>query len=354
MTYKKHLSNKKTSQQTISISPALKDWIQRYVNVQHDQDPEDERYKSVSAFYNTVLEKVLDMFSRGKTLNDMDKAVDSTVSNFYEKFTFNASIPLHEKMLENNRYSNLALNNSLYFLFRLRDFFKKNLKPFSSKSIKIWFERLENFGRTSKLQKLFKIEFKDSTLKSFFVDFVGTEKNLHFENCKINAALIGILGCKVTSILYYPQDLYCRMDFKATDLLYNDKRLRKERISLMNENLRHLINYNRLIQDDDHYLWMKMAEDKDVIINFTNEKVKKKWINLMESEFEKFGENEDFLPNILNFFEKMHWIEIENREVLSFRIRISKEKNKAEIEFLQNYLSKHAKLSEQEGLFYLK
>jgi len=54
-TSKKFLSNKKTAQQSISISPALKDWIQRYVNMNHRESPNDMRFKSVSAFIRFTL-----------------------------------------------------------------------------------------------------------------------------------------------------------------------------------------------------------------------------------------------------------------------------------------------------------
>ncbi len=42
-TSKKFLSNKRTSKQTIVISPALKEWIERYVNVNRRKNPGDER-----------------------------------------------------------------------------------------------------------------------------------------------------------------------------------------------------------------------------------------------------------------------------------------------------------------------
>ena len=59
MTTKRYMSNKKTSQQTISISPSLKDWIRRYVSVMHKKNPRDRNYKSISAFYYSVMENVL-------------------------------------------------------------------------------------------------------------------------------------------------------------------------------------------------------------------------------------------------------------------------------------------------------
>lgn len=68
MTAKKFLSNKKTEQQTISISPALKEWIKRFVNVKHRESPEDKRFKSISAFYNSVMDEVLKKYEKEKNI----------------------------------------------------------------------------------------------------------------------------------------------------------------------------------------------------------------------------------------------------------------------------------------------
>ena len=97
MTSKKYLSKKKTAQQTISISPALKDWIERYVRVNHQSNPKDERYRSISSFYTFVMEKVMDILTKGKTLEDFDAFADSEVKDAFDKITFRATIPYYEK-----------------------------------------------------------------------------------------------------------------------------------------------------------------------------------------------------------------------------------------------------------------
>jgi len=53
------MSEKKTAQQSISLSPALKDWLQRYVNVNHREKPKDKKFKSISAFVTYTLEEAL-------------------------------------------------------------------------------------------------------------------------------------------------------------------------------------------------------------------------------------------------------------------------------------------------------
>ena len=59
MTSEKYLSQKKTTNQTISISPALKEWLQRYVRVEHHKFPEDKRFKSVLAFITHYIKVAL-------------------------------------------------------------------------------------------------------------------------------------------------------------------------------------------------------------------------------------------------------------------------------------------------------
>ncbi len=57
MTAQKYLSQKKTVCQTFSLSPALKDWVGRYVRVNNKKAPEKEQFKSVSAFISSLLMK---------------------------------------------------------------------------------------------------------------------------------------------------------------------------------------------------------------------------------------------------------------------------------------------------------
>ena len=65
---------------------------------------------------------------------------------------------------------------------------------------------------------------------------------MSFENYKYNAALLGLLGSKITDFLYSRKDDYCRFDLKATDLLYRKDLAKKERIKLMNHNVSYFIN----------------------------------------------------------------------------------------------------------------
>lgn len=58
-TTQKYLSQKKTACQTISLSPALKEWLKRYVRVKHRENNEKGKFKSISAFVSSVLEEAM-------------------------------------------------------------------------------------------------------------------------------------------------------------------------------------------------------------------------------------------------------------------------------------------------------
>jgi hypothetical protein len=121
----------------------------------------------------------------------------------------------------------------------------------------------------------------------------------------------------------------------------------------MNDNLTYFINYSRVINDNDYYLWMKMAEDKNIIVCFNNEETKKEWTNLIIDEISKYSEKEKKILQILKYFEKMHWVDIENDEDLIFQVRLSRPKYQSEREYLFETLSQFSSISEMGGKFYL-
>ena len=54
-----YLSNKKTTSQSISMSPAMKDWLNRYVKRMRSNNPQDEDYSSISAFMCSLLDTLI-------------------------------------------------------------------------------------------------------------------------------------------------------------------------------------------------------------------------------------------------------------------------------------------------------
>jgi len=355
MSSKKFLSKKKTVRQTISISPALKEWIERYVNVNSRKYPEDPRFKSISAFYNYVMENNMNIFKRGKTLDDFDRFVDSFMKEFQMEFSFNATIPIYEPALKMNKYVDLDPDNAIRFLFRLRRLaYSVGYNPHDLEEVRIFIDRIRNYFFENKLTKAFNYEIKvdksGEKPQQFIFEFEGYYKNISFENFKFNIAIFSVFGLKLTNLIYSELENYCRLELTPTYLYFDKEMAKKERINLISDNMGNLINYNRIIDDNDHYLWIKMAQDKDVNISFKNEKVKRKWIDSIVKDFS----SENKLLKILKLFKIFHWINIENENELSFKITLSKEKDKKEREFLLEILSNYAQVSESQGKLYLE
>lgn len=358
MSSKKFLSNKKTAQQTISISPALKDWIIRHVHVNHQKNQEDNRFKSVSAFYGYVMEKLLSLYKKGKTLDDLEKIEDKKIKKFFDRFTFQATIPLYEMVVEDHRYSPFSFEFNTRFLLVYLDMFKREVRSHNFKDLEIFFERIRSRYAKTNVSKDMRIEMnlgKNNAPARGTLEFIGKYRNLHFENCKFFAAIFAILGIRVTDFIYSPDDYYCRFELIETDLLFNKEELaKKERLKLIEENVDYITNYNRMLDDKDFYLWMKLAEDNEIFISFKNQIAFNKWIKNIEIQLRKFGRKEEFFAKILLFFNKLHWIRIENIKNLSFRVEQVIEKNKKQKHYLFDYLSKSSELSEIEGIYYLK
>ena len=143
MTPSKFLSNKKSTQQSISISPALKDWVERYVRVQHQKNPEDERYKSVSAFYCSVMEKVLHTFEIGKTLDDFDRLMDPQMNDFIDDFSSNLFIPYIEPAVAMDKYSLVGFKSTTHLFMKMLNIFKEDVDPIISAALEQFLRDLE-------------------------------------------------------------------------------------------------------------------------------------------------------------------------------------------------------------------
>ncbi len=357
MSSEKDLSKKKITQQTISISPALKNKIEKYVIENNQKNPKDKRFKSISAFYNCIMEKTLNCFEQGKTLNDFERFVDEEIQEFFDKISFKGLIPYYENALKANRYTNLTLDDTPRFFLALRKFYTSKIDPYDVKTIKKIFKRIRNYLVSNNLTKEHTLDLftrKGSKVLKGVYEYVGIYKNFFFEFCKHSAALFGILGIKITKFLFSEKDFYYRFDLESTDLFFREDLAKQERIKLIAGNLSFIINYANIIKDDDYYLWMRMAEDKDALICFKNQKTQEEWINLIEENLKIFGDDDEYLVNILKFFEKLHWVDIDNEEELIFQIKLSKSKNLMEREFLFKFLSKYSNISEVNERFQLE
>ncbi|MFX1344259.1 MAG: hypothetical protein ACFFAI_04075 [Promethearchaeota archaeon] len=356
MTSKKYLSHKKTSQLTISISPVLKDWVKRYVNVNHREYPNDNTFKSISNFYTSVMWKVLELFEKGKTLNDFERVEDKGVKDLFDQFTFRATIPLYEMVSESNRYNPFSFEFSIHFVLTYYYWLRDQYKSGTYDELKILFERLKTRVNLSNISKDWRLELildeKKGPTKGV-LEFIGTNRNLHYENCKFFAGILGFIGVRVTDFIYSPEDYYGRLDLIETDLLFRKELAKKERLKLLEENVRFLINYDRMLEDKDMYLWMNLVEDKEIYICFRNKNAFNKWIKIVEEDLNKFGNHDNFLYKILLFFNKIHWIRLESLKNLSFQIEDFIENNQEQKQIMIDYLSKHSKISQNNGIYYL-
>jgi len=165
-----------------------------------------------------------------------------------------------------------------------------------------------------------------------------------------------MIGIKVIDV-YYSKEFnhhYFRIKLATTDLFFNTREVRNERLALARENINHIINFNRVIEYKSPHLWQKLAEDNDVIINFNSDQARNRWIERLEGDFKKYGTKETFLLKVLKSFKRLHWIRIENEEYLEFQIRLNKEKYGSEIKFLKEYLSKYSKILQSNDICYLE
>ena len=146
MASRKYLSYKKRATQTISISPALKEWISRHVNVKHRENPEDARYKSVSAFYNDIMENTLKKLEEGKQPSGFHLLNSRDFGNLIDSSSYTQLIPFMESSLRSSKYLELDLDLNIRFLFRLRKFaYNNGYNPEQTQTMKNFINQLKEF-----------------------------------------------------------------------------------------------------------------------------------------------------------------------------------------------------------------
>jgi hypothetical protein len=343
-----------SSQLTISISPKLKERIEKFVKDNQKKNPNDKKFRSISAFCSSVLELAMDCFEQGKTLEDFESFADSGVKDYLENLSFHGLIPYYESAVRPNRYSNPTFEKNPFFFFTLRRFWTSQMDPNDTMSITNFFNRVRNYIISNNLTKEFRLDlFTGNELTAVF-EHTGLYKELSFENYKLSAAVFGLLGVKITDFMYSREESYCRFDLKVTELFYRKDLAKKERIKLIDHNLSFLINYNLIVEDKDYYLWMKIAADKNAIISFIDNESRQEWVNLIETEIEKFGDKDDYHLNILRLFERFHWIEIDDEKELIFRIKLPKSKYQEEIDYMLKTFSDKSEILKLDGKHQLK
>ena len=334
MTTKKFLSEKKVSQQTISISPALKEWIERYVRVMHKKNPEDNRYKSISAFICNIMENVLKIFKKGKSLDDFDNIVDKKIQNFYDKLTFRAVIPYYEEVVYLNKYQNYSYTNMLnLFMMYRNQFIGKNELTIDKLIDSL--NRFRLFMASNNVTKDINYEFSQ---KKFILHYFGIYPNIHYDFSKWIAGFLGVLGFKIKKYIYSKN--YTRFDLERTFLLKDSNPLVNERTELFYENLNKFTSYYNAINDEDSiHLWMKLLENKNTIISFKDQNKGLALIDKIIKDIKIHSIFSEKNQKFLKFFEHFKWIEIMDLEECSFMCNLSNE-HIFEKEILKNIFEK--------------
>jgi len=356
MTTKRYLSEKKTASQNIAISPALKDWVERYVKAMHKEHPEDESYKSISAFYCTVMENILKAFEKGKTLEDFDRMLDREIDELYNQFTMKTIVHYYEAGVELNRYNTMSFKKTMRYQYTWLGLFKNLVDPLDPSSLQMFFDRMRNFYMENGQTALFHLDLftiENSHHFTGVLELGGKTRNIHYENCKYLTYFLSVIGVEITRFLYSNKDYYARFDLKTTELYFSKGLARKEKLALMEKNLSHITNYCFIVNDQTHYLWLKMASDEDIYVNFKNKDVMKKWIQLIEQDVREFCSKENWPLSYLRYFEKLHWIKIQNPNNLTFHISPTLEHSPESKDFMLSYLSKKGALNREQNLYSL-
>jgi len=356
MTTKRYLSNKKTTQQTISISPSLKDWIKRYVSVMHKKNPEDENYKSISAFYCSVMENVLKIFEQGKSLIDFDHFPDSEIHKFYvEEGRF--SLPFIEACVIMSAFAPIDFFFNQQIFFNMSDLVSKSIEPYSMDSIKNLFARVTNRLLENNLIKNPRWDvFPKKSNKGFngIIEYSGNYKFLHIVNVKFNATLMGLVGLKITEFHYSGEDKYVRIKFTTDELFFRREEAIEARTKLAKKNRDYVINLFRVIEHGSPHLWLRLSKNIHSIISFRNKEDFKECLENVACDLKKYGSKEDYNLYLLRFFEQIHWIRIIDEKEYSFQFLISQNRYKNERELLLSYLAKNFRVLDKDQIFSLQ
>ena len=185
-------------------NPVCGDMMTVYIKVK-DNRIDDIKFKTFGCGAAIATSSMVTEVAKGKTLDDFSRVEDKVVKDFFEPITFRATIPLFEMVSEPNRYNHFALGFTTHFILAYFNFLRKQFKPGSYDDLKILFERLKSRVSLSNISKDWRLEITPDEKKGparGVLEFIGTHRNLHFENCKFFAAICGILGVKVIDFIY--------------------------------------------------------------------------------------------------------------------------------------------------------
>ena len=360
MSSKQYLSEKKNTRMTITTSAALKDWIERYIRKESKLSPKDERYSSLSSFCHETLENVMRIYEKGKTLDDFQRLINRDVKDFFDQLSTNVHLPILEAYTEPIRYIEVDYNKLIRILILSKQFYTRDMNPYDINSLYNSFDRIRDRYIEMGITKSLDYEItpiKDSKHLRCVLEHVGLPKggcpvnNTHIENCKIILQTMGFLGFKVVNLETSYHEVYYRLEMVTTDLFFQKKLLKKERLTLVEENVKFLTNYNRIIDDDDYHLWIKLADSQSCMIEFKSDKTFGDWISRIEDDINSF-DNDYGKAKILKFFERIHWVRL-IEDPLSYAFETSAGLSEKSKDMLIGYLSNNFKLENDGEIYYI-
>ncbi len=348
MVSRRNLSKKKISSQNISVSPYLRDWVERYVKMEQKKNPNDKRVKSISSFYNYVMESVLKIFEKGKTLDDLGRFVDKKVQDFYDKITFRALIPYYEQIIKINKYEPIEFDSLIDLFLKYRSFIIDKNEPSDEIALNM-IKRFKNFMLVNKSTKDFKIDIINN---SYIIEYSGHYPNIHYDHSKWIAGLAGLLGLKIKNFIISKN--FLRLDLEKTSLFKTRDLEIERRRELFYYNVNKFTNWYRVIDDKTQHLWLKMSKNDDIIINFKDVASGHEFINSIIGDLVEYAKKENLVLDILKLFRHFRWIDIDNFEKPSFHFCVKDKHHHIIREMVFNILQKmNVIIKEENEIFYL-
>ncbi len=350
MINERYLSRKKTTSQNISISPHLKDLIERYIKNEREKNPNDSRFRSVSAFYRGVMKSLMALLTKGRSLDELERAVDPEVQNFYDKMTFKAIIQIFENSIEMNRYSHKDQDMLIPMAARFKDFISGETKQYDDDALLNMWDRFKNFMFSNNITKDISLEIIDG---KYIIEYSGYYSNLHQNYVKTLISVLSALGLSINGFFYYKN--YVKLELKKQEWFGSSRVSNKKMKEQLRRNMKFFLNYYRIVLDESPHLWMRVSDTLSAVVGFRDVWSGISEIDTILKDIREFSADRDELKKCtLKLLEHFHWIMIDNIENLQFHFQITEEYNPTEMEIALDTLEKVGNVENKNGIYYFK
>jgi len=350
MVHGRNLSKKITDRLTISISPYLKDWLNRFVKEESKKNPKVEKFSSISRFISHIIELSLEISEENKSLEELKELPGNTILEFYDDITFRAVIDTYEENIEKSKYDMLESDQIITLYLKYKDFLTDDNHVLTDDIMDKKVKEFNKFFAANNVTNKFNLKVKGN---KYYIDFSGRYPNIHFVHCKGIIGIFGILGMKLIDIIIGKD--YSKMEFEKTYLFNSLELNKKERKRLYRQNIKKLCNYFAIVNDKRHHLWITLSNYENNIISFRNRTEGKVTIDEIVEEIIKYSKY-GYKREILKLFEKFNWIKVTETltKEIPFEFSISEENHQMEIDLTLDTLNRYGNLRKQEKTFYFK